>query len=70
MQEPKLSKKDKTESIGSLGLPNRKSAQKKLNKGQKVHKKGHKKILLTKLAKKKLNVWKTEQISQNDAAVK
>ncbi|PNF21030.1 hypothetical protein B7P43_G08406 [Cryptotermes secundus] len=69
-KEPKLSKKDKTESIGSLGLPNRKSAQNKLNKGQKVHKKGHKKTLLTKLAKKKLNVWKTEQISQNDAAVK
>lgn len=70
LQEPKLSKKDKTESAGSVSLPNRKSVQKKLNKGQKVQKKGHKKTLLTKLAKKKPNVWKTEQVSWNDAAVK
>jgi hypothetical protein len=35
-----------------------------------VQKKGHKKTLLTKLAKKKPNVWKTEQVSWNDAAVK
>jgi hypothetical protein len=69
LQEPKLSKKDKSEAVGSPSLPNRKSVQKKLNKGQKVQKRGHKKTL-TKLAKKKLNVWKTERVSQNDAAVK
>lgn len=66
-KEPKLSKKDKTESVGSPTLPNRKSAQKKLSKGQKVQKKGHKKTLLTKLAKKKPSVWKTEQVSQNES---
>jgi hypothetical protein len=70
LQECKLSKRDKTESAGSLSLPNRKSAQKKFNKGQKVQKGRNAKKLLTKLAKKKPNVFKTEQVSQNDTAVK
>jgi hypothetical protein len=69
LQEHKLSK-GKTEPVGSPSLPNRKSAQKKFNKGEKVEKGRNRKTLLTKVAKKKPNAWKTEQVSQNDTAVK
>jgi hypothetical protein len=57
-----------TESAGGLGIPDRQSVHKRVNKGKKNE---HKKIVSTKLAKKKSKVQKSKQIiSYQNTSVK
>jgi hypothetical protein len=57
-----------TESAGGLSIPNRKSVHKSVNKGKKME---HKKVVSTKLAKKKSKVQKSKQIiSHQNISVK
>jgi len=64
----KLSRKNMTKSAGGLSIPKGKSVHKSVNKGKKIE---HKKVVSTKLAKKKLKVQKSKQIiSHQNISVK